>query len=166
MEHAITAILDENNKVKVNDWKVVNHSRKRTRSDDAISVYKTEDIPTSDRYKDLQEETTGTGENVTDYRSFFSSQCSLRRKKVNQSHVSVIQRCTKRSRTYHVKCVQHKLGPLLKCTLCYFSRSSALFKSQLLTLIRIELLNINFNVNLIMFGKREMPDSLTGDNFK
>ena len=38
------------------------------------------------------------------------------------------------------------LGPLLKCTLCHFIRSSALFKSRLLTLIRIELLNINFNV--------------------
>ena len=29
------------------------------------------------------------------------------------------------------------LGPLLKSNFCYFSRSSALFKSQLLTLIRI-----------------------------
>ena len=38
------------------------------------------------------------------------------------------------------------LGPLLKCTFCYFSQSNALVKSQLLTLIRIELLNINFNV--------------------
>ena len=47
LEHAITAILVENNKLKMNDWKMVNHSRKRTRSDDAISVHKTEDIPTS-----------------------------------------------------------------------------------------------------------------------
>ena len=44
LEHAITAILDENNKLKKNDWKVVNHSRKRTRSDDTISVHITEDI--------------------------------------------------------------------------------------------------------------------------
>ena len=38
------------------------------------------------------------------------------------------------------------LGLLLKCIFCYFSRPSAFFKCQLLTLIRIELLNINFNV--------------------
>ena len=48
-----------------------------------------------------------------------------------------------------LKCVQLSctlLGPLLRCTFCYFSRSSALFKSQLLTFIRIGLLDINFDV--------------------
>ena len=86
LEHAITAVLDENNELKMNDWKMVNHSRKRTRSDNAISVHETEDISTSNRYKDLQKETTGTDENVMDYTKFFSSQRSLRRKELNQSH--------------------------------------------------------------------------------
>ena len=40
------------------------------------------------------------------------------------------------------------LGPLLKCSFCNFSKSDALFKSQLLTLIRIGLLNMSFNVGL------------------
>ena len=86
LEHAITAVLDENNELKMNDWKMVNHSRKRTRSDNAISVHETEDISTSNRYRDLQKETTGTDENVMDYTKFFSSQRSLRRKELNQSH--------------------------------------------------------------------------------
>ena len=86
LEHAITAVLDENNELKMNDWKMVNHSRKRTRSDNAISVHETEDISTSNRYKDLQKETTGTDENVMNYTKFFSSQRSLRRKELNQSH--------------------------------------------------------------------------------
>ena len=38
------------------------------------------------------------------------------------------------------------LGPLLKWAFCYISRLNALFKSQLLTLIRIGLLDINFDV--------------------
>ena len=51
--------------------------------DDAISVH----IPTSNsRYKDLQKEITGTDENVMDYITFLSSQRSLGRKDVNQSH--------------------------------------------------------------------------------
>ena len=86
LEHVITAILDEDNKLKVNNWKAVNHSRKRTRSDDAISVHKTEDIPASNRYKGLQEETTGRDGNVIDYSTFFSSQRSLQGKELNQSH--------------------------------------------------------------------------------
>ena len=86
LEHAITAVSDENNELKMNDWKMVNHSRKRTRSDNAISVHETEDISTSNRYEDLQKEKTGTDENVMDYSKFFSSQRSLRRKELNQSH--------------------------------------------------------------------------------
>ena len=77
LEHAITAVLDKNNELKMNDWKMVNHSTKRTRSDNVISVHETEDISTSNRYKDLQKETTGTDENVMDYTKFFSSQRSL-----------------------------------------------------------------------------------------
>ena len=51
-----------------------------------------------------------------------------------------------------LKCVIHKLdiaGTATEVHLCYFSQSSALCNSQLLTLISIELLNINFNLGFI-----------------
>ena len=43
--------------------------------------------------------------------------------------------------------------------------STILFKSQVCTSIRIEPLNINLTLVLIIVGKSEKPDSLTGDNF-
>ena len=50
-------------------------------------------------------------------------------------------------------------GLLLK-----FCRSSALLKSELLTLIRIELLNIYLTLVLILVRKRGKPNSHTRDN--
>ena len=51
------------------------------------------------------------------------------------------------SRSYVLKSASNVSWTSLKCIFCYFSQSSAPFKSQLLTLIRIELSNINFNVS-------------------
>ena len=57
------------------------------------------------------------------------------------------------------------LRSLMKCTFSYYSRSSALFKSQLLNLIRIELININFNIGFNNCQKSWKPNSLTRDSF-
>ena len=76
LEHAFSAILEENNKIKTSDWKLASYSNK-SRSNYGELKETPQTIPTTNRYTSLEEETEY--ENGKDYSKFFSSQRSIRR---------------------------------------------------------------------------------------
>ena len=72
----------------------------------------------------------------------------------------------------YIKCVQRKLNITgtaiemhLKAFVILVNQACTLFKSQWLTLIRAELLNINFTLGLIIVRKMGKARSLIRDNF-
>ena len=85
LEHAFSAILEENNKMKTSDWKLVSYSNKsrsnygeyKSRSSYGELKETPQTIPSTNRYTSLEEETEY--ENGKDCSKFFSSQRSIRR---------------------------------------------------------------------------------------
>ena len=76
LEHAFSAILEENNKMKTSDWKLTSYSNK-SRSNYGELKETPQTIQTTNRYTSLKEE--NEYENGEDCSKFFSSQCLIRR---------------------------------------------------------------------------------------
>ena len=101
LEHAFTAILEENNKMKTSDWKLASYSNK-SRSNYGDLKETPQPIPTTNRYTILEEETEY--DNGEDYNKFFSSQRSLRRNeryhidRETESPTSTSKQCQRKSK--------------------------------------------------------------------